>query len=207
MEFGGSTILRIMLPTHMVATAVTSVLLLITGSQTLTPPAQPVKQEVIVGTSVYPVADGALIPWKVLLSRDPELYELSNTCEDPGLDPLARNLYDATITGYPSYGILSYQPGTFLAGVKKYNAYPGAIDKPVKLPDQYLQDYADKRGLGNVDRQILAAIYDPYLQIYVGRHMINDNEGHQWTCYNTLKLAQKYPVWKTTSEAVSKNLN
>jgi len=197
--------------THMVATAAASVFLLVSGIQVLTPPVQPIKQEVAVNP-VYPVSpDGNLIPWMTLLNRDKELYDLSATCEDIGSNPLARNIGDSHITGYPSYGILMYQPGTFLAYVKKYNAYPGAKDEPIEMPDKYLETYANKHNLGNKDRQILAAIYDPYIQMYVGRHMIDDGEGHQWSCYNKLALSEKYPIqkWKTPmeSELVLKNLD
>ena len=164
--------------------AVASVLLLFTGTSTLTQPTQPIKPEVVaVSSQVYPVdSQGVLIPWKTLLSRNPMLYELAS-CEGQ-LNPMARNDGDAKITGYPSLGILQFQPKTFLSGVKAYNAYPGATDK-----------------------QILAAINDPYLQIYVARNMIADGEGHQWTCFGKLGLATKYPLWKTKSELVSKNLN
>lgn len=210
MEFDGSTTHHIMLLSHLVVSLATSALLLITGTQVLTPPAQPIKQEVSVNP-VYPRdPNGDLIPWIKLLSRDSQLYELASTCEDPGLDPLSTNYNDADITGFPSYGILQYQPGTFLAGVKAYNAYPEVSDKKITpMPESYLQTYADKRKLGIKDRNILAAIYDPYLQMYVAKHMIADGQGSQWTCYNNLNLAKKYPLWKapTSSEVVSKKLD
>lgn len=207
-EFGGSKILYIMLFSHTVMAVITSALLLVSGTQALTPPDQAPKQEVAVNP-VYPRdPEGKLIPWRDLLSRDQELYELASTCEAPGLDPETTNYKDAKITGYPSYSILQYQPGTFLAGVKAYNAYPGVSDKiAVPMPEKYLEKYADAYNLSIRDRNILAAIYDPYLDIYVARHMINDGEGHQWSCYNSLNLVQKYPVWKTKSELSSKNLN
>ena len=159
-------------------------LLLVSGTPVLTQQGQPTNQEVVVTSNpVYPTdAKGVLIPWKTLLSRDKELYELSSKCEDVGLDPEATNYEDAKITGYPSYGILQFQPKTFLDNVKRYNALPGATDK-----------------------QILAAVKDPYLQIFIARRMISAGEGHQWSCYSTLKLSTKYPVWKTKSEDVLKS--
>lgn len=204
-----------MLFSHLVASLATSALLLVTGAQALTPPEQPTKIEVAVNP-VYPVSpDGTLVPWKTLLSRDPELYELSSKCENPWLDPMRKNDGDALITGYPSYSILQFQPGTFLGGVKQYDAYPEAkkMTAPREMPDEYLQKYVDLHPkLTNEDKVILAAIRDPYLQIYVARHMINDGQGGQWTCYNTLNLAEKYPWKKTqkmtvTSELVSKSLD
>lgn len=166
----------------MAASAAASVLLFFTGTQVLTPPAQPIKQEVAV-SSVYPRdPKGNLIPWATLLNRDPEIYELAS-CESQ-LNPMARNDGDALITGFPSIGLLQFQPSTFLNGVKQYNAYPGASDK-----------------------EILAAINDPYLQIFVSRSMINDKQGLQWSCYSIKKLAEKYPLWTTKTSAVSKSLD
>lgn len=194
----------------MAMSLVASALLLVTGTPALTPSVQAPKQEVAV-SPVYPVdTDGTLIPWRTLLSRDPELYELSSKCENPWLDPTRKNEGDALITGYPSYSILQFQPGTFLGGVKQYNAYPGAkeMEAPTEMPDKYLQKYVDLRPkLTDEDKVILAAINDPYLQIYVARRMINDGSGRLWTCHVKMGLAKKYPLWKTKSEAIWRNLD
>lgn len=175
-----------MLLSQTVASLAASVLLFISGTPALTPPEQPIKQEVIAApavpatpiSSVYPVdTKGTLIPWKTLLDRDPELYELAS-CESQ-FRPNVENHGDALITGYPSYGLLQFQPGTFLGGVKRYKAYPGASNE-----------------------EILAAIKDPYLQIYVARRMINDGGGQHWTCHVKMGLAKKYPIWKTSTTSV-----
>lgn len=182
--------------------AVTSVLLMVNGTPAIIPPVeQPTTQEAV-NHPAYPVdREGNQIPWRDLLAKDVELHELSSKCENPWLDPMRKNEHDATITGYPSYSILQFQPGTFIWGVKRYNAYPEAKElvAPDKMPDAYLQKYVDTHQLSNEDKVILAAIHDPYLQIYVARRMINDGDGYHWTCYNTLELAKKYPVWKKTA--------
>lgn len=167
----------------MVATAATSVLLLVSGTLALTPQSQPTSQEVNVATTtaisspIHPEG----IEWEDLLNRDPELTDLAS-CESQ-FDPNAINLKDAAITGHPSYGLFQYQPGTFVKAVIKYNAMPGKSDS-----------------------EILASIDDPYIQIYITRKMLDDKQGHQWTCYNTEHLAQKYP-WTPTPPAIdSKSL-
>lgn len=158
---------------------ITSVLLWANGTPALTPPEPPAKKEVaVVSSEVYPKG----VSWMDLLNRDPLLYELAS-CEGQ-LNPMARNDGDAKITGYPSLGLLQFQPKTFLNGVKAYNAFPGATDE-----------------------EILAAIHDPFLQIYVARHMIADGEGRQWTCFSIVQKDGKIVKWRTTSELSSKNLN
>jgi hypothetical protein len=168
-----------MLLSHMAATAAASVLLLALASPVITPQVQAASPEVVVNP-IYPAG----VEWIDLLNRDPELLDLAQ-CES-GLNLMARNDKDALITGFASKGLFQFQPSTFLKGVKKYGAMPGATDK-----------------------QILAAINDPYLQIYVTKNMIKDGQGGQWTCFRDLGLAKKYTQWKTppTSADVLKKLD
>lgn len=118
--------------------------------------------------------------WKDLLDQNPVLKDIAS-CES-GIDPAAVNYGDAKITGYPSYGLLSFQPGTFRSAVKKYNLMPGSTNA-----------------------QIDAAIMNPVIQIEAAKLMIEDGQGHQWSCYYIQKIATKYP-W-TTSAYVSKHLD
>jgi hypothetical protein len=154
------------------ATAVASVILSVSGTQALTPPVQPTAQVTVV-SEVYPLdSKGVLIPWRDLLAKDTILYELAS-CESQ-FNPMARNDEDALITGFPSYGLLQYQPSTFVNGIKQYKLMPRSTTK-----------------------EILGAINDPYLEIALARHMVSDGEGGQWSCYTIRNLATKYKLWKT----------
>lgn len=164
-----------MVPIPLVATLATAVVTVALGAQVaLTPisePAQPAPVQF--SSDVYPAGK----TWGDLLKADPELNDLG-TCES-GLNPFNVNRADAKITGSPSTGLFMYQPGTWVTNVRKYNAYPDATSTA----------------------QIMAAIDDPYMQIFVTRHMLDDGEWSQWyNCYVHHGLAAKY-VWNQTTSA------
>lgn len=97
--------------------------------------------------------------WMALLKEDIELQELAR-CES-GFDPMTINYADADITGYPSYGLFQFQPGTFTGYLRKY----GLLSE---VPDEALLDH----------------IHDPVVQIALVKRMLVDGLGKSWyTCY------------------------
>lgn len=102
-------------------------------------------------------------PWRDVLLSYPKLLRLAS-CEagdDTGrvefINPMARNDNDAKITGQSSYGIFQYQPNTFLNAVKMYGLMGEATDK-----------------------EIIAAINDPWIQISVTQRLLRDGGGGAW---------------------------
>ena len=129
-------------------------------------------------SEVYPAG----VSWMQELEADPELLALA-THETAGtLDPKKCNWSDAEITGFPSCGILQYQPSTFVSFVRKYKALPADLS----------------------DEEILAALYDPYIQIYITRAALIDGGWRNWyTTFTKLGLNKDYqPAWTPTAQGL-----
>lgn len=126
---------------------------------------------------VYPAG----VSWMDELKADPELYALAGRETAGSYDPKRCNWSDAKITGFPSCGIFQYQPSTFRMFVKKYKVMASSTDE-----------------------EIDAAIYDPYIQIYITRLALIDGGWRNW--YNSfvyLGLAKDYlPAWTPTAQGL-----
>jgi hypothetical protein len=127
-------------------------------------PAVEVKEEerpstnIIISPPLEPMSDTDP-SWMALLKEDIELQELAY-CESR-FDPMAINYADADITGYPSYGLFQFQPGTFKGYLRKYGML-------VDVPDEKLMDH----------------VHDPFIQIALVKKMLSDGLGKSWfTCY------------------------
>lgn len=97
--------------------------------------------------------------WREKLEADPELSALA-WCESRH-NPRAMGHGDTLITGFPSYGLVQFQPGTFKAFVRKYDLLPNTEDE--ELPNLY---------------------FDPDVQIELATRMLNDGLGRHWFhCY------------------------
>lgn len=127
---------------------------------------------------VYPAG----VSWMQELAADPELYALAKHETAGTLDPKKCNWDDAKITGFPSCGILQYQPSTFVSFVRKYKAMPDDLS----------------------DEEILAALDDPYIQIYITRAALIDGGWRNWyTTFTKLGLNKDYqPAWTPTAHGL-----
>lgn len=163
----------------MASTLVAAMGFMATGTaMALTPNLNPiVNQPIVYSSAVYPAG----VTWMEMLEADRVLYKLAERESAGTFDPFICNEKDALITGHPSCGILQYQPGTFLEFVKRYDAIPGAADE-----------------------EIMAAINDPYIQIFITRKALIDGGWSHW--YNSfilLGLPRNYsPTWTPTASGL-----
>lgn len=169
-----------MLTYNMAATLVASIGFMASGTtMALMPNPEPIThQPIVYSSAVYPAG----VTWMDMLKADRTLYKLSERESAGTFDPFKCNEKDALITGYPSCGILQYQPGTYVDFVRKYDA----------LPAEY------------TDEEILATINDPYIQIYITRLALIDGGWSHW--YNSfiyLNLERNYtPAWTPTASGL-----
>ena len=168
-----------MLTYQMASALVAAIGFMATGTaMALTPNLNPqVHQPIVYSSAVYPAG----VTWMEMLEADRVLYKLAERESAGTFDPFIVNPHDAKITGYVSTGIFQYQPGTFLEFVKKYDAMPGATDE-----------------------EIMMAINDPYIQIFITRRTLIDGGWSHW--YNSfifLGLPRNYsPTWTPTASGL-----
>lgn len=112
-----------------------------------------------------------------LKARQEDFLNWLINCESRG-NIKAINTNDRKITGYPSFGILQFQPKTLLTYGKKYEL----------LPEEFSL------------KETMLIIWNPNLQKEIATKMIEDEEFKHWkTCY------KKYPNKKSLLLEVMRN--